>query len=100
MGQVIQFKRRESLEESPKANPLFQIGKDLQSVLEKHGVDYSNEKIRQDHLAIIYLVQAMLDRSLGKKSTNIVMLECIRESLGYMEDPINDDKFDDLLGHL
>lgn len=104
MGQVLQFKRpvvtNQVSNQKPAANPLLQIGKDLQGVLQQHGVDYSNEQIRNDHLTIMYLVQAMLDRSLGKDSPNVLMIECIRQSLGYMEDPVDDNTFEDLLDKL
>lgn len=66
----------------------------LEILLKSFGVDFFQDKIRDDFKIIEYLVQGMMDRSSGKtltSSSSCLMLDTLRLALGYEEDMIQDE---------
>lgn len=80
-------------------NPHESIHAQIHTVLAQHGVDFNCENVRNDYKIVAYVVQGMLDRSLGEKSDRSVFVDMLRLTLGY-EEPVKHDDTNELFGDL
>lgn len=78
------------------------VHRQMEALLQSHGVDFGCDKIRGDYKIVTYLIQGMLDRSDNISSDRSFMLDALRIALEY-EEPVpndTDELFGDLLGRL
>ena len=80
------------------------VYKQMEALLQTHGIDFGCEKVRSDYKIVTYLVQGMIDRADGNTSDRSMLLDVIRYTFGY-EEPISthdetNELFGDLLGRL
>ena len=98
-GEVVELFSNNKLANKVAPNPAF---RQIEAALIAQGVNFRDSKIKSDYKIVTFLIQGMLDRSLGKTSDRCYLLDTLREMFGY-EEPLpndTDELFGDLLGRL
>jgi hypothetical protein len=85
------------------SNPQVSIHQQMHTMLAANGINFGCDQVKSDYQILAYVVQGMLDRSMGEKSDRSVFMDMLRMTLGYTE-PVNEDDttamFGDLLSKL